>query len=108
MLFTFYSNFAKNAHETNELRTLAYKYVKKYNLKPSEYPLDKYLLQTYKIGLKQVCLILISRCLFQSDGSKKIIVTFNNQADHNLAALITYGNRSFLGSPILQKAFDRY
>ena len=79
----------------------------KYNIKPGEYQLNKYLLQTYGIGIKQACLILISRCLFQSDGSKKIIITFNNPNDHDLAALITYGDGRFLGSPILQKAFRR-
>ena len=108
MLITIPSYFAKNGYVTNELRVLAYQYVKKYHLKPSEYSLDNYLKEKYKIGLKQACQILISKCIYQSDGNKKIIITFKDQSYHDLAALITYGNGVVSGSSILQHAFRKY
>lgn len=82
----------------------AYFVIKNYPLKASDIILNDYLLQQYKIDLKNLCVKLLLELHFYKDDDNNFILMFKDPKLDRLAQLITYGNGAIPGSRILQIA----
>ena len=71
-----------------------------------EYQLNKYLLDTYKLNLVQMCLKILAHTKFYYNSDKELVVTIVNKELDEIAQLITYGNREIMGSKILKIALS--
>ena len=72
-----------------------------------ETKLNNYLLDNYKLDLKNACLHLLANCKIYRNYNKEMIILFPKKADDELAALITYGTAQIKGSNLLKDAFFR-
>lgn len=78
-----------------------------YRVKPSEYKLNKHIIDTYGLDLVSAGFHLLGHCKVYNDLNKNIIIMFPDGRDDELASLITYGNGEIKGSNILKEAFFR-
>lgn len=77
-----------------------------YPMRGSEVILNNYLLENYKLTLKNACLLLLAN-LQVSDGDENEIVLFFREDKYiKLAQIITYGIDDISGSQILKKALS--
>ena len=80
----------------------AYYIIENYPLKASEMLMDQFILQKYKMSLKDLCVKLLLNITFYENAEGDLILMFKNQEYDKIAQLITYGNGAVPGCKILQ------
>lgn len=71
---------------------------------PTDIVLNQYLLDNYKISLKNACLAIIMKCSVNSNFNGDMIITIIDKQLDALAELITFGTGKIKGSDILKVA----
>ena len=77
-----------------------------YPMRGTEIILNNYLVENYKITLKNLCLLLLSKLYFSEGEENEIILFFKDDKYAKLAQIITYGIDSISGSQILKTALS--
>lgn len=103
MQFTIRNWAIKKARILRDARTV----ILLYKIKPSEYKLNKYLIEKYNMNLIGVSLYLLQHCKAYKGMDYSTVILFPNKEDDKLASFITYGNITIPGSTILKEAFFR-
>ena len=77
-----------------------------YPMRGTEVILNNYLVENYKLTLKNACLLLLAN-LHASEGEEnELIMFFKDEKYDKLARIITYGVDSISGSQILKKVLS--
>jgi hypothetical protein len=69
-----------------------------------EYKLDKYFRDNHNLTLCQVCLKIWNNLKYIPDIDNELVILLQDKELQKLAQFITFGNREFQGSKILQYA----
>lgn len=77
-----------------------------YPMRGTEIILNNYLIENYKVTLKNLCFILLSNLSFSPGEENEIIMFFKEDKYSKLAQIITYGIDNISGSPILKTALS--
>lgn len=77
-----------------------------YPMRGTEIILNNYLVENYKITLKNLCLLLLSKLYFSEGEENEIILFFKDDKYAKLAQIITYGIDNISGSQILKTALS--
>lgn len=77
-----------------------------YPMRGTEIILNNYLVENYKITLKNLCLLLLSKLYFSEGEENEIIMFFKEDKYAKLAQIITYGIDNISGSQILKIALS--
>jgi hypothetical protein len=93
-------------HLRNKTLLNAYFIIQKYKLGPAELILDQYLIQHYKVSLKNMCIKLLLNLTFYAKDDGSLVLLFKDPSMDKIARLITYGNGVLKGSSILQIALN--
>lgn len=107
MVFRINNPQAKTAWFKNRIIILVGNYIRIRAIKPSEKPLNDWLLKTYHRNLTDISLILLNYIKGSYDGADNLVFTFTQPRLNRISDLITYGCESFRGSTILQDAFKK-
>ena len=79
-----------------------------YPTRGTEVILNNYLLENYKLTLKNACLLLLANLIFSTGEENEIIMFFKDDKYARLAQIITYGVNNISGSQILKTALSAY
>lgn len=71
---------------------------------PVEYKLNEYFKAEYKLTLIQMCLKIWAALKFLKNSKNEVIILLPDKDLQKIAHFITYGNREYRGSKILQEA----
>jgi len=107
MQFTIRNGLANKDFMVSQIKASAWKVLAFYRVRTSEYALDKYLRETYNLGLREAGLHILRNSTFHKTYDKSIVVLFKDKNIDKLATLITYGNGQVHGSDILKQMFFR-
>ena len=77
-----------------------------YPMRGTEVILNNYLVENYKITLKNLCFLLLANLYFSTGEENEIIMFFKDEKYDKLARIITYGINNISGSQILQTALS--
>lgn len=77
-----------------------------YPMRGTEIILNNYLVENYKVTLKNLCLLLLANLYFSEGEENEIIMFFKDDKYAKLAQLITYGIGNVSGSQILKIALS--
>ncbi len=77
-----------------------------YPMRGTEIILNNYLVENYKITLKNLCLLLLTKLYFSEGEENEIIIFFKDDKYAKLAQIITYGIDNISGSQILKIALS--
>ena len=77
-----------------------------YPMRGTEIILNNYLIETYKLTLKNACLLLLANMHVSAGEENEIIFFFKEEKYDNLAQIITYGIDNISGSQILKTALS--
>jgi hypothetical protein len=77
-----------------------------YPMRGTEVMLNNYLIEKYKLTLKNACFLLLANIQISAGEEDEIILFFKDEQDIKLAQIITYGVDNISGSQILQKALS--
>ena len=77
-----------------------------YPMQGTETILNNYLVENYKLTLKNACFLLLANLCFSSGEEYEIIMFFKDEKYSNLAQIITYGIDNISGSQILKRALS--
>ena len=77
-----------------------------YPMRGTEVILNNYLVENYKITLKNLCLLLLTKLYFSEGEENEIIIFFKDDKYAKLAQIITYGIDNISGSQILKIALS--
>jgi hypothetical protein len=72
----------------------------------TELILNNYLVENYKLTLKNACLLLLANLQFSEGEENEIIFFFKEEKYDQLARIITYGIDNISGSRILKAALS--
>ena len=84
----------------------AYFLIKNYPIRSSEKILNDFIIQQYKLSLKDMCVKLLLNLTFYKDDEGNLILLFKDPRLDKVAQLITYGNGAIPGSKILQLSLN--
>lgn len=77
-----------------------------YPMRGSELILNNYLVENYKLTLKNACFLLLANVQFSEGEENEIIFFFKDEKYDQLARIITYGIDNISGSQILKTALS--
>jgi hypothetical protein len=77
-----------------------------YPMRGSEVILNNYLLENYKLTLKNACLLLLANLQVSEGDENEIVLFFREDKYIKLAQIITYGIDDISGSQILKKSLS--
>ena len=77
-----------------------------YPMRGTEVILNNYLLENYKLTLKNACFLLLANLQVSSGEEGEIIMFFRDEQYIKLAQIITYGIDDISGSQILKAALS--
>lgn len=77
-----------------------------YPMRGTEVILNNYLIETYKLTLKNACFLLLANLQFSTGEENEIIFFFKDDKYDKLARIITYGINDISGSQILKTALS--
>ena len=73
-----------------------------YPMRGTEVILNNYLVENYKLTLKNACLLLLANLQISTGENDEIIMFFKDEKYDKLARIITYGIDNISGSQILK------
>ena len=73
-----------------------------YPMRGTEVILNNYLVENYKLTLKNACFLLLANLYFSPGEENEIILFFKDEKYDKLARIITYGIDNISGSQILK------
>jgi hypothetical protein len=77
-----------------------------YPMRGTEVILNNYLVENYKLTLKNACFLLLANLQFSTGEENEIIFFFKDEKYDKLARIITYGIDNISGSQILKTALS--
>jgi hypothetical protein len=77
-----------------------------YPMRGTEVILNNYLVENYKLTLKNACFLLLTSLQFSTGEENEIIFFFKDERYDKLARIITYGIDNIPGSQILKTALS--
>jgi hypothetical protein len=77
-----------------------------YPMRGTEVILNNYLVENYKLTLKNACFLLLTSLQFSTGEENEIIFFFKDEKYDKLARIITYGIDNIPGSQILKTALS--
>ncbi len=77
-----------------------------YPMRGTEVVLNNYLVENYKLTLKNACFLLLANLQFSTGEENEIIFFFKDEKYDQLARIITYGIDDISGSQILKTALS--
>jgi hypothetical protein len=77
-----------------------------YPMRGTEVILNNYLVENYKLTLKNACFLLLTNLQFSTGEENEIIFFFKDEKYDKLARIITYGIDNIPGSQILKTALS--
>jgi len=77
-----------------------------YPMRGTEIILNNYLVENYKLTLKNACFLLLANLQFSAGEENEIIFFFKDEKHDQLARIITYGIDNISGSQILKAALS--
>lgn len=77
-----------------------------YPMRGSEVILNNYLLENYKLTLKNACLLLLANLQVSESDENEIVLFFREDKYIKLAQIITYGIDDISGSQILKRSLS--
>ena len=77
-----------------------------YPMRGTEVILNNYLVENYKLTLKNACFLLLANLQVSTGEENEIIMFFKEEQYIKLAQVITYGIDNISGSPILKIALS--
>ena len=77
-----------------------------YPMRGTEVILNNYLVDNYKLTLKNACFLLLANLLVSAGEDDEIIMFFKDDRYNKLAQIITYGIDDISGSQILKAALS--
>ena len=77
-----------------------------YPMRGTEVILNNYLLENYKLTLKNACFLLLANLQISTGEENEIIMFFKEEKYTRLAQIITYGIDNVSGSQILKVALS--
>ncbi len=77
-----------------------------YPMRGSEIRLNNYLVENYKLTLKNACILLLANLQVNTGEDDEIIMFFKDDKYIKLAQIITYGIDNISGSQILKTALS--
>ena len=77
-----------------------------YPMRGTEVILSNYLVENYKLTLKNACLLLLANLQISAGEENEVIMFFKNEKYIELAQIITYGIDNISGSQILKTALS--
>ena len=77
-----------------------------YPMRGTEVILNNYLVENYKMTLKNLCFLLLANLYFSEGEENEIIMFFKDDKYAKLAQIITYGIDNISGSQILKTALS--
>ena len=77
-----------------------------YPMRGTEVILNNYLVENYKLTLKNACFLLLANLQISIGEENEIIVFFKDDKHTKLAQIITYGIDNISGSQILKAALS--
>ena len=77
-----------------------------YPMRGTEIILNNYLVENYKLTLKNTCFLLLANLQFSTGEENEIIFFFKDEKYDQLARIITYGIDDISGSQILKTALS--
>lgn len=77
-----------------------------YPMRGTELMLNNYLVENYKLTLKNACLLLLANLYFSEGEENEVIMFFKDNKYTKLAQIITYGINNISGSQILKVALS--
>lgn len=77
-----------------------------YPMRGTEVILNNYLVENYKLTLKNICFLLLANLYFSPGEENEIILFFKDEKYDKLARIITYGIDNISGSQILKVALS--
>lgn len=77
-----------------------------YPIRGTEVILNNYLVENYKLTLKNACFLLLANLQFSAGEENEIILFFKDENHDKLARIITYGINNVSGSQILKTALS--
>lgn len=98
----------KNPISITKLKTLvrARSLISLYPMRGTEIILNNYLIENYKLTLKNACFLLLTNLKFSIGEENEIIMFFKDKKYDKLARIITYGIGTISGSQILKTALS--
>ena len=107
-MFFIVKNNNKQLVSTVKLKTLvrARSRISVYPMRGTEVILNNYLVENYKLTLKNVCFLLLANLYFSPGEENEIILFFKDEKYDKLAQIITYGIDNISGSQILKTALS--
>ena len=107
MFFTI-KNENKQPASIIKLKTLvrARSLISLYPIRGTELALDRYLLENYKLTLKNTCLLLLANLKVSEGEENELVMFFKEDKYIKLAQIITYGVDNISGSQILKDALS--
>ena len=73
-----------------------------YPMRGTELILNNYLIENYKLTLKNACLLLLTNLHISEGEENELVLFFKDEKYDKLAQIITYGIDNISGSPILK------
>ena len=73
-----------------------------YPMRGTEVILDNYLIENYKLTLKNACLLLLTNMHISEGEENELVIFFKSEEYDKLAQIITYGIDNISGSQILK------
>lgn len=77
-----------------------------YPMRGTEVILNSYLVENYKLTLKNACMLLLANLQINTVEDNEIIMFFKDEEYTKLAQIITYGIDNISGSQILKAALS--
>ena len=77
-----------------------------YPTRGTEVILNNYLVDNYKLTLKNACFLLLANLQFSTGEENEIVMFFKEDKYDKLASIITYGIEGISGSQILKTALS--
>jgi hypothetical protein len=77
-----------------------------YPMRGTEVILNNYLIENYKLTLKNACFLLLANLQLSAGEEDEIIMFFKDEKYDKLARIITYGINDISGSRILKTALS--
>jgi hypothetical protein len=107
MFFTI-KNYSKKPVSIVKLKILvrARSLISLYPMRGTEVVLNNYLVENYKLTLKNACLLLLANLQVSTGEEDEIIMFFKDDNYTKLARIITYGIDNISGSQILKAALN--
>ena len=107
-MFFIIKNTHKKPFSVVKLKTMlrARSLISLYPMRSTEVILNNYLVDNYRLTLKNACLLLLANLHVSEGEEDEIIMFFNEDKYTKLAQIITYGVDDISGSQILKAALS--